>query len=240
MDTIKVEEKGRTRFIAHRGLSGIETENTLAAFVAAGNRDYYGIETDVHVTSDGQFAVFHDNATGRICDRDIPLEGSAFEELRALSVREAGGDGYSPVQRIPSLAEYLRVAERYGKVAVVELKNPMAPEHIANIVRICEEGYDLSDVVFISFCFENLVEVRKIKPRQAVQFLCGEYTDDLLPRLKEHGFGLDIYYKSLMKERVSDLHKAGIRVNCWTCDDPEDAARLISWGVDMITTNILQ
>lgn len=51
MDTIKVEEKGRTRFIAHRGLSGIETENTLAGLRRRGHRDYYGIETDVHVTS---------------------------------------------------------------------------------------------------------------------------------------------------------------------------------------------
>ena len=179
MDTIKVEEKGRTRFIAHRGLSGIETENTLAAFVAAGNRDYYGIETDVHVTSDGQFAVFHDNATGRICDRDIPLEGSAFEELRALSVREAGGDGYSPVQRIPSLAEYLRVAERYGKVAVVELKNEMSAEWVEEVVRTCAREYDLEQVIFISFHYANLEAVLARHPRQKVQFLTGEYSDDL-------------------------------------------------------------
>ena len=42
MDTVKII-KGKTKLIAHRGLSGIETENTAAAFVAAGNRDYYGI-----------------------------------------------------------------------------------------------------------------------------------------------------------------------------------------------------
>ena len=32
--------------IAHRGVSGLELENTCAAFVAAGNRSYFGIETD--------------------------------------------------------------------------------------------------------------------------------------------------------------------------------------------------
>ena len=31
-----------------------------------------------------------------------------------------------------------------------------------------------------------------------------------------------------------------IKVNCWTVDDPADAERLISWGVDFITTNILE
>ena len=36
-DTVRVRTPG-VRMIAHRGLSGIEKENTCAAFVAAGNR----------------------------------------------------------------------------------------------------------------------------------------------------------------------------------------------------------
>ena len=240
MNTEYIADKKDTKMVAHRGLSGIERENTLLAFVAAGNRSYWGIECDVHVTKDGKYIVYHDDRTNRQCDRDLALEESTEAEIRSLRVRESGKDTFTDSLKLPYLSEYIDVCARYGKTAVVELKNPMAPEHIANIVRICEEGYDLSDVVFISFCFENLVEVRKIKPRQAMQFLCGEYTDDLLPRLKEHGFGLDIYYKSLTKERVSDLHKAGIRVNCWTCDDRAEAEELLSWGVDYITTNILE
>ena len=50
MTTVKFE-KGQVQVIAHRGLSGIERENTNAAFVAAGNRSYYGIETDIHRTA---------------------------------------------------------------------------------------------------------------------------------------------------------------------------------------------
>ena len=65
MDTIKIESK-QAKIIAHRGLSGIERENTCAAFVAAGNRSYFGIETDVHVTRDGKFVIIHDEITDRI------------------------------------------------------------------------------------------------------------------------------------------------------------------------------
>lgn len=50
MDSIKLDTR-TAKMIAHRGLSGIEKENTNAAFVAAGNRSYFGIETDVHKTS---------------------------------------------------------------------------------------------------------------------------------------------------------------------------------------------
>ena len=65
MNTIKFEKKS-TQVVAHRGLSGIEKENTNAAFVAAGNRSYYGVETDIHRTADGRFVVCHDDDLKRI------------------------------------------------------------------------------------------------------------------------------------------------------------------------------
>ena len=55
-NTIKIAHGG-VKMIAHRGLSGLERENTAAAFVAAGNRSYYGMETDIHRTKDGRFIV---------------------------------------------------------------------------------------------------------------------------------------------------------------------------------------
>ena len=54
MDTIKINRRN-AEMIAHRGLSGLETENSIPAFIAAANRSYYGVETDVHVTKDGRF-----------------------------------------------------------------------------------------------------------------------------------------------------------------------------------------
>lgn len=51
-DTLRLGLQG-VNMIAHRGVSGLERENTCAAFVAAGNRSYYGIETDIHRTADG-------------------------------------------------------------------------------------------------------------------------------------------------------------------------------------------
>lgn len=36
------------------------------------------------------------------------------------------------------------------------------------------------------------------------------------------------------------MHENGVEVNCWTVDDPADAQRLAEWGVDYITSNILE
>ena len=80
MQTIKIDSKN-TKMIAHRGLSGIELENTASAFVAAGNRSYFGIETDIHATTDNKFVVIHDETTERVSDENINVEEVTYENL---------------------------------------------------------------------------------------------------------------------------------------------------------------
>ena len=114
MDTIKIN-KGKTRMIAHRGVSGLELENTCPAFVAAGNRSYFGIETDVHKTADGKHIIIHDDNTGRVAAENIPVEGSTFEQLRALQLKQK--DGTTRIDlRLPDLGEYLSICRHYEKV----------------------------------------------------------------------------------------------------------------------------
>ena len=85
MDTIKFN-KANVKVVAHRGLSGLEPENTVAAFVAAGNRSYYGAECDVHVTKDGKFVVIHDETTDRISlgEYNINVEESDYKEIEKI------------------------------------------------------------------------------------------------------------------------------------------------------------
>ena len=42
------------------------------------------------------------------------------------------------------------------------------------------------------------------------------------------------------KEIIDEVHANGHIVNCWTVDDKEAAEQLADWGVDQITTNILE
>ena len=95
-------------------------------------------------------------------------------------------------------------------------------------------------VIFISFCLENLVMLRAKYPEQPAQFLIDDYQDSLIDILKKNNLDLDIEYKALNEENMKALHDAGIKVNCWTCNDPEAAARLAQWGIDYITSNILE
>lgn len=239
MDTIKVQS-GKTLMIAHRGLSGIELENTNTAFIAAGNRSHYGIETDVHKTSDGKFVVFHDDTTGRLCTEDVRVEETPFDTLRTLKLHTADGDESRPELRIPTLKEYINTCKRYEKTAVLELKNEFTSEEIADICAEIDECGYFDKMVFISFCFENLVRLRELRPATTVQFLTDKYDDSLPETLSKHDFDLDILYTELTAENMRTLHKAGVKINCWTCNDKSAAEYLIKNGIDYITSNILE
>lgn len=250
MDTIKLCT-GHTRMIAHRGLSGLETENSIPAFVAAANRSYYGIETDVHVTKDHRFVVIHDNTTGRVSEDCIPIETSSYALVRRILLTDrchaAGAEekNYCPVSDrpdliIPSLAEYIGICKRYGKKCILELKNEFAPEDIRRMIAEIRELNYLEQVVFISFGLSNLICLRELLPEQELYYLTTDYNHLIRNDLKKYGLHLDIHYEKLTKAIVEELHREGIRINCWTCDRKEDALRLIDWGVDYITSNILE
>jgi len=241
MNTIALDKK-QVKMVAHRGVSGLEMENTNAAFVAAGNRSYYGIETDVHVTSDGQIIVIHDDNTKRVSAVDKVVEESTLEELQSIPLYDKAEGTYRTDLRMPLLSDYISICKKYEKKAVLELKNRMEPKYIAKIVEMIKEMDYLDDTIFISFSWDNLVDLRQIVPGQKAQFLVNakNMPEDLVGQLIEHKMDLDIYHPLLTKEMVDALHAAGREVNCWTVDTVEAGDRAVALGVDYITSNILE
>ena len=241
MNTIKIN--GNVKMVAHRGLSGIERENTNPAFVAAGNRSYWGIETDVHKTSDGQFIIIHDETTERVTDGrvNINIEENPYDMVKDLVLPDKDGSLNRQDIRIPLLIDYIRICKKYEKIAVLELKNPFADEDIAKIVDIIKAENYLENVTFISFDFNNCAVLRKMLPEQSIQWLTYKEIDETaINNILEHKLDIDAHYKLLSKELIEKLHSRNIVVNCWTVDDKEMAEKLIEWGVDMITSNILE
>lgn len=239
MNTVKINKRN-VKMVAHRGLSGIERENTNTAFVAAGNRSYFGIETDIHSTSDGKYVLIHDDTTARVAIDDYKVEETDFDTLRSLILTDKDGKKGRSDIRIPTLPEYIGICKKYEKTAVLELKNAFAREKVFEICdQIAEMDY-IDGTVFISFNYDNLVYLREKYPTAKAQYLISTFPDDLIDRLKAHDLDLDIHYKALTEERIKALHAEGIEVNCWTVDDKEAAETLAGWGVDYITSNILE
>ena len=239
-DTLKLICDTKPLMVAHRGLSGIEKENTHGAFIAAGNRSYYGIETDVHRTLDGKYVCIHDSNTSRVALDSIVVEECTYDTVRSIKLCGMDGKKDRADICIPSLAEYIAICRRYDKVAVCELKNDFSKDEIIEICSIiAAEGW-LHKTVFISFMLQNLIYLRDYLPKQPAQFLFAGDAKDIPEILNKHDLDLDIYFRSLTCELCEKVHADGHKINVWTVDGLEDAANLSEMGVDYITSNIIE
>ena len=225
--------------IAHRGLSGLERENTCAAFVAAGNRSYYGIETDIHRTKDGRYIVYHDNNLIRLLGDERVVEEMTFDELRTLRLKDHDENVRGDLT-FPSLEEYIRICKKYDKESVLEIKNHFEPEDIDNVIEIIRAEGWLKRTIFISFDLPNCLCLREKLPEQRIQVLVKICDETVLQVLKDHHLDLDMDYRNCTKEIVEACHAQGKVVNVWTVNDLDAAYRMALSGVDFITTNIIE
>lgn len=242
MNTVEINSRN-VKIIAHRGLSGIERENTNPAFVAAGNRSYYGIETDVHKTKDGKFVIIHDETTERVSlgKVNIDVEKSNYADIENIILPDMDETSQRKDVRIPLLSEYIKICKKYEKICVLELKNAFEKADVEEIIEEFKRANYLENVIFISFVWENCIILRNLLPKAKIQWITGKKVNEKIAQLlRENNFDLDIKYKHLTKETADMLHSYRILVNVWTCDDKQDAQALVEMGVDFITTNILE
>ncbi|MBQ8177900.1 MAG: hypothetical protein IJ033_01780 [Clostridia bacterium] len=236
-NTIEFDQKD-TKIIAHRGLSGLEVENTESAFIEAGKHSYYGIEADVRKTGDGQFVMCHDETLTRISGQEIAVENTPLDEL--LSVPLYDKDGEIGEERLTTLGRYIAICKEYDKQAILELKSDFTEAEIGGIIAVIASGNYIHRVTFISFDYDNLTYVRKYRPNQSAMYLFSEITDETTAKLARDKIDVAVNHKALSKKAVDEFHSLGLKVNCWTVDGKAEAERLVKMGVDYITTNILE
>lgn len=239
-DTIKIINKNNTKMIAHRGLSGLEKENTIASFIACGNRSYYGSECDIHKTKDGYFVVCHDENTKRVSGIDKSINNSTLNELLNIKLIDLFDNKPKNYYLIPLLEEYLDINIKYGLKCVIELKDDFSDEDILNIYNIVKEKEYLDNTIFISFLYTNLEKMRNLSNLVKLQYLVCEYNNEILNKCIKCNLSIDIEYHAVTKELVDEMHQHTLEVNAWTVNDISEANRLIDFNVDYLTTNILE
>lgn len=239
MNTIKINKKN-TQMIAHRGVSGLEKENTIPAFIAAGSRTYYGCECDVYLTLDRKVVILHDNNTERVSGIKENVKESNYDNLKQIKFFNVEGTKRCDYYYIPLLKEYLEICKRYEKIAVVEIKDNISEEDVLDIVNVVKEENYLENTVFISFYPWNLQKVRKHYPDQNVQFLSNDINEEIIDLCVRENFDIDLRHDRITKELIERFHSHGLKVNTFTVNDQEEAERFCEWGIDYITTNILE
>lgn len=195
------------RRIGHRGARGHVAENTIASFGRAIELGCDEIETDVWLTERG-LIVSHD-----------PPDRSA-----SLTLDEALDACAGRVTLNVEVKALRDEQNAYG-----------AGARVASL--IAERG---ADAYVSSFWWPALDGAREHGPavRRAYIYASYELVETLVARARAAGlWALHPAQTYVTPELVQAAHAAGLRVNAWTANEPEDIAALLALGVDGICSD---
>lgn len=227
--------------VGHRG-SNVGVENTAEAFRAGAVRGYGFLETDVRVSSDGALVLCHDTDNRRL-GGTLEVAGASLVELRGQQLAQRRADSVYTAT-IATLGEYLAICSGAGVVPVIELKwsTGINSNDFSNIPALMDSiaAAGMADKAIILTSMRPCLEyIRRGWPHMPLQFLGRAGWQDHIGWCDSLRIDVDIAHDCLDAEAVRRCHDRGLKVNCWTVDDPTRADSLAAMGVDMITTNRL-
>lgn len=221
---------------AHRGGASEAPENTMPAFEHAVRLGYRYLETDVHLTADGELLAFHDDRLDRVTDRT-----GVIAELPWSQVRTALVDGREPILRFEDLLA------AWPDVRVnVDPKHDAAVGPLAEALRrtgavdrVCVGAFSdkriarLQTLVGAALC-------TSMGPRQVARLVAASKRLPSGARLSAPCAQVPVMQGPvpLVTQRFVDAaHRSGVQVHVWTIDDRAEMSRLLDLGVDGIMTD---
>ncbi|MBR0536604.1 MAG: glycerophosphodiester phosphodiesterase [Clostridia bacterium] len=231
---------GTMRMIAHRGYSAVAPENTLPAYRAAGESDFWGAECDIQLTSDGVWVLMHDDTVDRTTNGTGNVSDLTYAEIAALTVDGGNGLEQYPGTKVPTLTEYLDVCKEYRLHPVIEIKPSADPASLDGLAAILSAREEKNMFVIISFGGEICARMKELMPETPVYYLfSGSVSEQAIAFAAENGLdGLDVYC-GMPDDAVQAIKAAGLDTIVWTVDDLETAERFYKLGVTAVTTNAL-
>lgn len=227
------------QIFAHRGSKGTHPENTMAAFKEAARIGAEGIEFDVHLSSDGEMIVIHDETL----DRTTSLLGYVKDcSAQKLKTADAGSKFSKEFlgERIPFLMEVFDWARGNSLLMNIEIKtDKLAYEGIEQKIIDLIRKYRMEDrVILSSFNHQSIEKVKMLAPELERALLfegLPENFEEILHDKKESGFHPD---KNSLTPAISEkAKKLGYKIRPWVANNKADIIRLAEMDVDVIMTD---
>lgn len=218
------------KIIAHRGASGYQPENTLAAFAQAVEMQADMIELDVYQIKSGELVVIHDSSVRRTTNGSGKVEQYSLRELRALDA----GRG----EKIPLLQEVIELVDK--KIPInIELKGTHTAEPVASLLKgYFAKGWSAEQFQISSFDHREVRHFMKCLPEVAAGALHNKRPFWLRlisyhPRLASINFN----QQYVTYTEIALAHRFGKKVYVYTINSSTKARRMRALGVDGIFTN---
>jgi glycerophosphoryl diester phosphodiesterase len=213
----------RPLVIAHRGASGYEVENTLAAFRAAATLGADGVELDIHETADGAFLVHHGNMVGP-------------RHISHCSLREIREQLLPNGEPAPVLEEALAVIMP-GMLAYVETKM-LSPENDERFLAVLDRSPAPPRVAIHAFDHRIIRRLGEARPHLPRGVISASYPVDPVRCMADADAQvLWEEWPFIDHALVEAVHGAGKALHAWTVNDAERMEQLLRLGVDALCTD---
>ncbi|MGQ4363333.1 glycerophosphodiester phosphodiesterase [Streptomyces sp. SAS_272] len=210
--------------IGHRGVMGVEPENTLRSFVAAEQAGLDAIELDLHLSKDGALVVMHDPEVDRTTDGTGPIADQTLAELRTLDA----GRG----ERVPRFEEVLEVVQAPLQA---EIKDVQAARALAEVIL---ERDLVRRVEVSSFHDEAVAEVARLVPGVRTALIGSRYGLDIVDRAVAIGAAtVCLNLRRLTLEIVEEARKRDLRIIGWVVNTQEQLRLVRALELDGATTD---
>ena len=236
------EEAPAKRLCAHRGFSAVAPENSLAALGTAVSLGAAEVEFDLWCTKDGELVSIHDASLDRVSDGSGFVYDKTYEELLQYDFGSKTSEHFRGLR-------ILRFDEILSKLSChtimnIHLKTRKGTTWEDGMVRKLLDqifAYDAQDHVY--FMTENRELQAKLAKAAPDIPRCMGYASgrDIVDDALACGCRMVQLFKPHFDQSVIDrAHAAGLRVNVYWADTPEDAKTFFDMGVDTILTNEYQ
>ncbi|HEV8615697.1 MAG TPA: glycerophosphodiester phosphodiesterase family protein [Methylomirabilota bacterium] len=228
---------------AHRGGAALWPENSLLAFRNAVALGADFLETDVHLTADGEVVVLHDPTLERTTTGSGRVAALRLADLHGLRLKAR--DGTVTDEPIPTLASLLEVVVASSARLLLEIKvdadrarYPGIEEKVLALVQ----ARGLRDrTVVMAFQTETLRRVRALDPTIRTSLLVGRAAGDGVTAVSvaravgASDLGLD---HRLVDSTVVDFARASrLTLAAWTVNTEADLRRVIDLGVAIVISD---
>jgi len=210
--------------IAHRGASGYEKENTLAAFEKAIELGVDMIEFDVHMSKDGKVVIMHDQKVNRTVNSDSVTEKTA-EELQQLS--------------IPTLEQALDHINRRAKI-YIDLKAKGIEKEVAKVIKtyVLEKGWSYDDFIVCSFDHYQIRNFKVLLPQVKIGALISCIPIDYGKIAESVPADIIVLnHRLITKEFIDDAHDRGLEVYVYTPNESYEIERIKNLEIDGIISD---
>ncbi|MBR2590583.1 MAG: hypothetical protein IKE65_06635 [Clostridia bacterium] len=231
----------KVRVIAHRGLSAVAPENTLAAFRLATEAGFAYVECDIHKTKDGHWVVMHDPTVDRMTNGEGIIADLTLEQIKQFRITRGSGIKEYPDEQVPTLEEYVKTVVEGGSYPVIEVKAKGGYDFV-DVVSLLKK-YNITDkAIILDYDAEHLRTIRKLCPELKMQLLCHFVKRSVIDTVEQIGnCGIDGMYNFQRDNKLcAEIREKKIPLNMWTIDSEAALERIIHLGASMATTNSLK